>query len=58
MSKQIETLLERKASIDKRNKEVGTNMVSHEFWLVDAVEALLRIELFRQAEAAAIRKGE
>jgi len=42
---QIETLLERKASIDKLNKEAGTNVVSHEFWLVDAVELLLRIEL-------------
>ena len=45
---QIETLLERKASIDKRNKEAGTNVVSHEFWLVDAVELLLRIERERK----------
>jgi hypothetical protein len=44
---QVVTLLERKAAIDKRNKEVGTNMVSHDFWLIDAVEMLLRIELGR-----------
>jgi hypothetical protein len=44
---QVEKLLERKADIDRRNKEAGTNLVSHDFWLVDAVEVLLRIELGR-----------
>lgn len=41
---QIETMLERKADIDRRNKEAGTNIVSHGFWLIDAVELLLRME--------------
>jgi hypothetical protein len=38
-------MLDRKADIDKRNKEAGTNIVSHEFWLIDVAELLLRIEL-------------
>lgn len=42
---EVQDMLDRKAEIDRRNKEVGTNMVSHDFWLIDAVKLLLRIQM-------------
>lgn len=45
LADQLRDLIKRKADIDRRNRENGTNLVSHEFWLADAVELLLNIEL-------------
>ena len=46
---QVVTLLERKEAIDKRNKLGPAHAVSYEFWLMDSVEALLRLELERRS---------
>lgn len=45
LADQLRDLINRKADIDRRNRENGTNLVSHEFWLADAVSLLLQIEL-------------
>jgi hypothetical protein len=45
LAEQLRVLIKRKDDIDARNKTAGTRTVSHEFWLADAVELLLRIEL-------------
>jgi hypothetical protein len=45
LRRDVQALLDRKAEIDRRNKETGTHMVSHEFWLIDAVKLLLQIQM-------------
>jgi hypothetical protein len=44
-------LLQRKNDIDYKNLN-ALNYVSYDRWLIDAIEALLRIELERQKKSA------
>jgi hypothetical protein len=44
-------LLQRKSAMDYQNLN-SMNMVSYDRWMIDAIEALLKIELERQKKSA------